>query len=177
VRTGEAVAGQDVPAGQHTRQHRDGPGGQHHAGEDDRLGGQGGGPPRHGGERYPDHAAAVLAGHHQHGQHGDGRLAEQDPGEAEPGGVLAARGRALHHRGRQNARPDGQRDRGEQQPPGARHRAQLGPLRVQGLPQARGFRAQRRFHASLRRSRNMAIASAAAPQAHSTANPAHGASG
>ena len=36
----------------------------------------------HGGQRGPDGAGAVLGAHHQHPEHADGQLAEQDAGQA-----------------------------------------------------------------------------------------------
>ena len=104
---------------------------------------------------------AVLAVLVISGEYGTGMirttLAELDPRQADPGGVLsAARGRAPRRRGCSGAQCHRQGDDGEQQPDRARCGAQLGPLRVHGFAHARPDRARSLAHASRRRIRKMA---------------------
>ena len=136
----------------------------------DGLGGQDGGPARHRRQGGADHAAAVLAADRQHGQDGDHRLAELDPGEAELG-----RDRSQPRPGtgrRERHATAGQRD-GAQQPPVARRWSR------EQQPQA-GRRRSRSFvhsacSAGLMRPSGAAGRppgpGAAAAQAHSTAKP------
>ena len=131
VRRVEAAAGQDEPPGQQRAEHGDGPGREHQAADDDRLGGQDGPPARHGGQRDPDHAGAVLAADGQHGEDGDDRLAQVDPGQADLGRVQAQPPAGTRAGGRHGAHGHGQYDGGKKHPAGARHGAQLRPLRAQ----------------------------------------------
>jgi glycine/D-amino acid oxidase-like deaminating enzyme len=118
--------------------------------------------------------------------------ARQRAGAAAVGGpplpALGAGAAALARRERgAAARLLGRPGRGQERPhlarrQGARPAARsliprLGPLRVQCADQVRLRRAWRLPHASRRRSRTTARPRASAAQAHSTAKPAHGASG
>lgn len=83
--------------------------------------------------RRADHAGAVLAGDHQHGQHTDGQGAQQAADLAAPGDLgRDGRGmRVVGSQGRdQHTQPDGEHGGRGEGPPCRAQRPELGPLRA-----------------------------------------------